>query len=85
LDFYHGRFITAPVEAILIKLADRLHNQLTLWCCIEEKIRRKMKETIDIYIPLAKRVGILVHELIATTEDFEERLIEHMKSCPAPG
>jgi len=81
LNFYHSRFVTAPFEFFLIKLADRLHNQLTLWCCDVEKIRRKMLETQKYYIPWARRLNILSHELEATTQDFEERIVEHMKQC----
>jgi len=76
LEFYHNRFITAPKEFFLIKLADRLHNQLTIWSCDTEKIRRKMLETLKYYIPWARKLGILAHELEATTENFEEKLKE---------
>lgn len=81
LSFYHKRFITAPLEFFLIKLADRLHNQLTLWTCDEQKIRRKMRETGEIYLPWARRKGILVHELEATINGFEKRLKRHIKKC----
>jgi GTP pyrophosphokinase len=81
LSHYHKKLINAPFEVILIKLADRLHNQLTLWCCNEEKIRRKHRETVDIFLLLARRWGILVHELEATTEDFDNRIEKHIKQC----
>lgn len=81
LVFYHERFVTAPLEFFLIKLADRLHNQLTLWSCDEQKIRNKIIETKKYYIPWARKWGILAHELEATTEGFEERIAKHMKQC----
>ncbi|PID51856.1 MAG: hypothetical protein CR972_04945 [Candidatus Moraniibacteriota bacterium] len=82
LDFYHTRLSTINiVEVILLKLSDRLHNQTTLWNCNTDKIRRKMEETINIYIVLAKKWGVLVHELEKTVEGFEERLKMHMKQC----
>ena len=82
LLFYHRRFITAPLEVFLIKLADRLHNQLTLWSCDGSKIRRKINETFEIYLPWARKWGVLVHELEATTENFEERIEQHLQKCP---
>ncbi len=81
LKFYHSRFVTAPRVFFLVKLADRLHNQLTLWCCDIEKIRRKMLETLKYYIPWARKLGILAYELEATTDNFEEHLKEHTKQC----
>ncbi len=84
LAFYHRRFMTAPLEFFLIKLADRLHNQLTLWTCDEQKIRRKVQETQEIYLPWARKKGILVHELEATIEGFEERIAKHLQTCKIP-
>ncbi len=81
LEYYHARFISAPFEFFLIKLADRLHNQLTLWSCDIEKIYRKHRETMRIYLPLARKWGILAHELEATTKNFKKRMKKHMKQC----
>ena len=50
--------LTEDVRIIIIKLAERCQNMRTLWAIKEESRKRKAKETIEILVPIAHRLGL---------------------------
>lgn len=59
------------VRVILIKLADRMHNMLTLASMRRDKQRRIALETMEIYVPIANRIGLHKVHLQLAEESFK--------------
>jgi ppGpp synthetase/RelA/SpoT-type nucleotidyltranferase len=73
-DRLHTMFLAmADARAVLIKLADRLHNMMTLDALPSSKQQRFAKETLEIFAPLANRLGIF-----SWKEQLENLCFKHL-------
>ena len=66
--------MSEDIRILLIKLSDRLHNMRTIQYMKEESRRRIAQETMDIYVPLAHRLG--VYWMKQELEDLSFRCLE---------
>ena len=67
--------MSGDIRVLLVKLADRLHNMRTLHFIVsEEKRRRIARETMDIYAPLAERIGM--YEFMTEMQTLAFRQLE---------
>ena len=67
--------LSDDIRVLLVKLADRLHNMRTLhYIKSEEKRRRIARETMDIYAPLAERIGM--YEMMTEMQSLAFRELE---------
>ncbi|MBE6028576.1 MAG: bifunctional (p)ppGpp synthetase/guanosine-3',5'-bis(diphosphate) 3'-pyrophosphohydrolase [Clostridiales bacterium] len=66
--------MSKDIRVLIIKLADRLHNLRTINYMTHEKIIEKCQETLDIYAPLASRLGI--YSMKMELEDIALKFLE---------
>ncbi len=73
---FHAQLNRAPRDAIMIKLSERLDNLMTLWHQDVERIRRKVSETHNFYLPLAQRHHIMINAYEYQLRHIETQLLK---------
>lgn len=66
--------LTEDVRVITIKLADKLHNMRTMWVLSEKSQKENARETLDILIPIAHRLGM--NKIKSELEDLSLRYLK---------
>ena len=66
--------LTEDVRILFIKLADRLHNMRSLWILEEKSQKKNAKETLEILVPIAHRLGM--NKIKSELEDLSLRYLK---------
>ncbi len=66
--------LSKDVRVIIIKLVDRLDNMRTIWALTEDQRKLKAKETLDILVPIAHRLGM--NNIKSELEDLSLRYLK---------
>jgi (p)ppGpp synthase/HD superfamily hydrolase len=75
-EFYHKTFAVAPKDVMELKFPDVLHNLCTLFACLIEKQKRIVGVARHVYLPLAKKHGVLVCEIEAAIARVEAKWVQ---------
>ncbi|MEG1895917.1 MAG: bifunctional (p)ppGpp synthetase/guanosine-3',5'-bis(diphosphate) 3'-pyrophosphohydrolase, partial [Oscillospiraceae bacterium] len=67
--------MSQDIRVMLIKLCDRLHNMRTIWSMKEQKQRDKALEVMEVYAPIAHRLGI--NSIKEELQDISLQVLDH--------